>query len=153
MMIEIDLTAHQAIRPFGADREVPAHQEHRTALGGAADEDHLPAKRRMQVELEVLEHRAARWRGFGGLAVTSSVGGDVGMRTGLQFGCAIDVLNGIGPILTEYTQFAQLGSGLKNAPLYVRFNAIPGATALGIGKRTPIQTLASAMGNPTRHHA
>jgi hypothetical protein len=62
-------------------------------------------------------------------------------------------LDGIGPILTEYTQFAQLGSGLKNAPLYVRFNAIPGATALGIGKRTPIQTLASAMGNPTRHHA
>ena len=57
-------------------------------------------------------------------------------------------LDGISPILAEYTMLAQLGSGLQNALLHGGLHAIPSATALMIGKRNPIQPLTGTAGNP-----
>jgi hypothetical protein len=48
---------------------------------------------------------------------------------------------------------AQLGSSLQNALLDQGLRTIPCATALMIGKRKPIQSLARAASNPQRHRA
>lgn len=85
VMIKVDFAAHQAMEPVLAYGKVLAEQVHVAVLVGAANEDHLSAKRRMQVDLKVLGHRSARRGRFGSLATTSSVRGDGGIRTCLQF--------------------------------------------------------------------
>src|SRR5688500_1774490 len=92
MMGEIDLATHQARWPLGAYGKVLPKQMHRAALGGASDEDYLPTQRGLQVEIETLRHRPAQRGRLGGLAATRPVGGDIGVRTRLQLGCATDVV-------------------------------------------------------------
>ena len=86
MLIEVDLAARQAVRPVGAHGEALAEQVGVASLTGATDEDHLPGERCVQVQLEVLGHRPARWSGFGGRVRAGAVGGDVAIRAVLQFG-------------------------------------------------------------------
>jgi hypothetical protein len=62
-------------------------------------------------------------------------------------------LDGISAIFAEHAMLAQVHSRLQNAPLHGEGNTIPGATALKIGKREPIQTLSRTAGNPKRHRA
>ena len=60
-MIKVHLAARQAMSPVGAHGKALAEQIRVAALIGAAHEDHLPAKRRMQVQLKVLGYRVPRW--------------------------------------------------------------------------------------------
>ena len=62
-------------------------------------------------------------------------------------------LDGIRPILAQHALLAQMGSRLQNVPLHGSFSTIPSATGLMIGKRDPIQPLASTAVYPERHGA
>ena len=61
MMIEIDFTAHQAMKPVGAHGKALAEQMHLAGFVSAANEDHESAQRCVQIEPEVLGHWAT-WR-------------------------------------------------------------------------------------------
>ena len=74
MIIEVDFAAHQAMRPLGAYSKVLAEQVQLSGFTGAADEDHPPLERCVQVKLEVLRQRQARRCCFGSdLCVSSGV--------------------------------------------------------------------------------
>jgi len=85
MMIKVDLAAHQAMSPVGAHGKALAEQIRVAGLIGTAHEDHLSAKRRMQVEFEVRRHRDSRRGGVGGGLSAGTVRGDVTLRARLQF--------------------------------------------------------------------
>src|SRR3972149_4118124 len=79
MIIEVDFAAHQAMRPLGAYSKVLAEQVRLSGFTGAADEDHPPLERCVQVKLEVLRQRQGRRGGVGsGLCSGGGGGGGAG---------------------------------------------------------------------------
>src|SRR5262245_44763482 len=92
MVIEVDLTAHQAMKPFAAHREVLSQQIDAAVFGSSANEDHLPTQGHTRIERKVLGHGLTRWSTIGRRGATGAMGRDVGVRTCLEFGCATDMM-------------------------------------------------------------
>ena len=61
MMIEVDFTAHQAMKPVSAHGKLLAEQIDVAGLTGAANEDDVPSQRRMRIKFEMLGHRLPRY--------------------------------------------------------------------------------------------
>ena len=83
VMIKVDLAAHQAMQPFRAHGKALAEQIDVAGLIGAANEDDVPAQRRMRVKREVLGHRSAPRGRFGKHLRSRAVRCDVSVRARL----------------------------------------------------------------------
>ncbi len=74
---QIDLAAHQPMRPLAGDLKALAHQVGPSSVVGATQEDDRAAQRSVRIELEALRKGSA-WRGLLPAARTAcAVGGDV----------------------------------------------------------------------------
>jgi hypothetical protein len=84
--VQIDLGSNQAVGPIRFHQEGPPHEMNLALLGGAAQEDHAPLQRSLQIGLPGGRKRATLRRSLHPLGSTLSVSRDVACRLQLQGG-------------------------------------------------------------------
>src|SRR5262245_15119246 len=88
-MIEIDLTAYQAVQPTRAYRKALSEDMDVAAAVGTADEDHAPAYGRARIERNAAGYRSTRRRAFcqhsGACTMSGNVLGGAALQLGQSF--------------------------------------------------------------------
>src|SRR5688572_8082612 len=92
LMIEIDFTAHQAMRPGAA--YLKALPEHVDVAGGvgASDEYHAPSQGLVRIDLEALGHRLPGRRGLSKGLGARAVCADITPRAGFELSKVLHVV-------------------------------------------------------------
>ena len=116
--VEIDHAADQPMRPVGSHGEGPAEQVDGALVAGAPQEDELPLRWGLQVQLPFLRKRSSRGRRVDAGGSTSATGSEVARRLRLQ-GRERLVLEA-GPDLGLPTPVEALDRGLEPVLLHGR---------------------------------
>jgi hypothetical protein len=85
VMIEVDVTTYQAMKPRVAHGKALTQYIHLPALIGAPHVDELPTQRRIRVKLKALGQCPACWSCFGKRLSAGTVRSDVLVGAHLQF--------------------------------------------------------------------